>query len=78
MIPNMPVIIVLAGVFLVGVYYVLFNKLYSQSSKKVYLELLLKLEENPDDKELKDKTMEAEIAYKQKSILNWVWGRGVR
>lgn len=47
----------------------MFNQFYSRSSKKVYLELLLKLEENPDDKELKDKTIEAGRAYNQKQII---------
>ena len=65
----MPVIIVLTGMLFVGVFLTLFNQFYSQSSKKEYLNLLLKLEENPDDNELKDKAIEAGRAYNRKQTL---------
>ncbi|WP_045575503.1 hypothetical protein [Desulfosporosinus sp. I2] len=58
----MPVIIEILAFLLLGVFTVFLNRLCNQSSKKLYLELLIKLEENPDDKAIKAKIIEAERA----------------
>ena len=61
---------VIIGILLLsGVFLFVFYKI---SSEKKFSELLLKLEENPDDKELKEKTIEAGRAYYPKrSMLSY-------
>ncbi|MDQ7094661.1 hypothetical protein REC12_13780 [Desulfosporosinus sp. PR] len=65
----MPVIIVLAGMFFVGLFLTLFNQFYSEARKKEFYDLLLKLEENPDDEDLKAKAIEAGRTYNRKQTI---------
>lgn len=69
----MPKILIVLGVFLawiaVAIYYLIFNELNSKSHKEVYLELLSKLKEDPNNQELKEKTIEAGRAYHEKIIV---------
>ena len=64
----MPIIIVVAGMSFVVAFSVFLNIICSASSKKAYLELLSKLEENPNDDSLKEKTLEAGRTCNRKII----------
>ncbi|OOM80205.1 hypothetical protein [Clostridium sp. BL-8] len=57
------ILIILIACIAVGLFQILFNELETKPYKRRYYELLFKLNENPNDIELKHKALEAGSEY---------------